>query len=348
MSYGESFSDPLEKGQRALVTGGGGFLGKAIVKGLLERGLNVRSFSRGAYPELEALGVEALQGDLNDAAAVAEACRDCAAVFHVAGLPGVWGPYEDFYRTNFLGTVNVVEGCRAARVPRLIYTSSPSVVFHGGDMENASESVSYPDHYETAYPETKSMAERYVLRANGEQLLTTALRPHLIWGPGDNHLIPRIVARARAGRLRRVGDGGNLVDTIYIDNAAAAHLQAADCLTPESPVRGKAYFISQGEPQPLWDIVDRILVAAGEPPLTRSVPASVAYAVGGMLELIYGICGIEREPLMTRFVAKELSTAHWFDLSAARKDFGYAPSVAMDEGFERLTQWFRNDREQKA
>lgn len=348
ITYDQAETDPLEAGQRALVTGGGGFLGKAIVKLLLERGLKVRSFSRGDYPELRELGVEVVQGDISEAASVGSACEDCDVVFHVAALPGVWGPYEQFYRTNFLGTVNVVEACRAARVPRLIYTSSPSVVFQGGDMENTGEGVSYPDHFDAAYPETKSMAERYVLRANGDGLQAVALRPHLIWGPGDNHLIPRIVARARAGRLRRVGNNRNKVDTVYIDNAAEAHLRAADHLTAGAAVSGKAYFISQGEPRPLWDIVDRILEAAGEPPLKKSIPAPVAYAVGAVLEGVYGTLGLKSEPLMTRFVAKELSTAHWFDLSAAKRDFGYAPSVSMDEGFERLKAWFAAGEERAA
>lgn len=348
ITNGPAEVDPLEAGQRALVTGGGGFLGKAIVMLLLERGLKVRSLSRGDYPELRARGVEVVRGDIAEAEAVAGACADCDVVFHAAALPGVWGPYEAFYRTNFLGTVNVVEACRAARIPRLVYTSSPSVVFHGGDMENVGESVSYPEHFKAAYPETKSMAERYVLRANGDTLRTVALRPHLIWGPGDNHLIPRIVARARTGRLRRVGNNHNRVDTVYIDNAAEAHLQAADHLTPAAAVAGKAYFISQGEPQPLWDIVDRILDAAGEPPLTKSIPAPVAYAVGAVLEGVYGTLGLKGEPLMTRFVAKELSTAHWFDLGAAKRDFGYEPSVSLDEGFERLKAWFESGEERAA
>lgn len=333
-------SDVLEPGLRALVTGGGGFLGRAIVTRLLKRGLAVRSFARGEYPDLALLGVEVTRGDLDDAAAVRRACEGCDIVFHAAARPGVWGDYADYYRTNFLGTVNVVEACRAAGVPRLVYTSSPSVVFHGGDMENASESVPYPAHFEAAYPETKSMAERYVLRANGVALSTTALRPHLIWGPGDNHLIPRIVARARAGRLRRVGDNRNRVDTIFIDNAADAHLQAAERLGPGAPVAGRAYFISQGEPQPLWDIVDRILRAAGEPPLTKSVSARAAWAAGGLLELVYSTFSLAGEPMMTRFVAHELSTAHWFDLTAARRDFGFAPAVSLDEGFERLAAAF--------
>jgi 2-alkyl-3-oxoalkanoate reductase len=330
----------LIKGQRVLVTGGGGFLGRAIVRRLLDRGITVRSFSRGAYPELDRLGVETLRGDLADPGAVRSACDGCDLVFHVAALPGVWGDYADFYNTNFLGTVNVVAACRDARVGRLVYTSSPSVVFDGGDMEGADESVPYPRRFKAAYPETKSMAERYVLRANGDDLLTLALRPHLIWGPGDNHLIPRIVARARAGRLRIVGDNTNRVDAVYIDNAADAHLCAAERLSPGSPCAGKAYFIAQDEPLPLWDIVNRILAAAGQPPLTRRVSARAAYAVGAIMEVLYSVLPLKGEPMMTRFVARELATSHWFDLSAAKRDLGYQPAISMDEGFARLAASF--------
>ncbi|MFO0929911.1 MAG: NAD-dependent epimerase/dehydratase family protein [Gemmataceae bacterium] len=201
------------------------------------------------------------------------------------------------------------------------------------------ESVPYPTHYEAHYPRTKADAERRVLAANGPDLATVALRPHLIWGPGDNHLVPRILARARAGRLRRIGRGDKRIDSVYIDNAADAHLLAADRLAPGSPVAGKVYFVSNGEPIPTWDLVNRILAAANLPPVTRSVPAPLAYAVGGLLETVYGCLWPDAEPPMTRFVARELATAHWFDLTAARRDLGYAPRVSIDEGLRRLADW---------
>lgn len=326
---------------KALVTGGGGFLGGAIVRKLVARGDTVRSFARGDYPQLRSLGVEVLRGDLADAKAVADAAAGCDVVFHVAARPGIWGPYDEFHRINVTGTENVLAACRAHSIRKLVFTSSPSVVFNGQDMEGADESVPYPKHYHAAYPKTKAMAERMVLQANGPELATVALRPHLIWGPGDPHLAPRIIARARAGRLRRIGQKTNLIDTSYIDNAADAHLLAVDKLAPGSPVAGKAYFITQGEPLPLWDMINRILAAAGLPPVTKSIPAPLAYAAGWLCENVYGLFGIESEPPMTRFVAGELATAHWFNIDAARRDLGYRPAVSLDEGFARLAESFR-------
>jgi nucleoside-diphosphate-sugar epimerase len=322
----------------ALVTGGGGFLGGAIVRRLVVRGDRVSSLARGRHPELEALGVEQHQGDVADAVAVRKAAAGCDVVFHVAAKAGVWGPYAEYHRANVAGTENVVAACRARGVSRLVYTSSPSVVFDGRDQEGVNESVPYPKHFEAHYPKTKALAEQHVLAANGPTLATVALRPHLIWGPGDNHLVPRILERGRAGKLRRVGKHNKLIDTTYIDNAADAHLLAADRLTPDSPIAGKAYFISQGEPVPLWDMVNRILAAGGVAPVTRSVPAPVAYLAGWLCELAYGTMRWREEPPMTRFVARELSTAHWFDITAARRDLGYEPRVSLSEGLRRLAE----------
>jgi nucleoside-diphosphate-sugar epimerase len=325
----------------ALVTGGGGFLGGAIVRRLRARGDAVRSLSRRRYPELDALGVEQHQGEVADPTAVLRAAAGCHIVFHVAARAGLGGRYADYHRANVLGTENVLAACRTLGIPRLVHTSSPSVVFNGKDMEGVDESVSYPDHFEAHYPRTKALAEQAVLRANGSGLATVALRPHLIWGPGDNHLVPRILARARAGRLRRIGRHSKLIDSVYIDNAADAHLLAADRLRPGSVVAGKAYFITQGEPLPLWDLINHILHAAGLPPVTRSVPRSVAFAVGWMLETTYALLGRQDEPPMTRFLARELTTAHWFDIRAARRDLGYEPKVTLEEGLRRLGEWLR-------
>lgn len=324
----------------ALVTGGGGFLGKAIVHRLLARGDSVRSLSRGHYPKLHALGVVQFQGHLADAAMVNQAVAGCDVVLHVAAKAGIWGPYDDYCATNVTGTENIVTACLTHGVSRLVYTSSPSVVFNGKDQENLDESAPYPDHYDAHYPRTKALAEQRVLAANGPRLATVALRPHLIWGPGDNHLVPRIVARGRAGKLRRLGRYNKLIDSTYIDNAADAHLLALDKLGPGSPIAGKAYFIANGEPVPLWDLVNRILAAAGVGSVTKSVPTKVANMTGWLLETIYRILGKEEEPPMTRFLAKELSTAHWFNLAAARRDLGYQPSVTLDEGLRRLKESF--------
>lgn len=324
---------------KALVTGGGGFLGKAIVKLLLQRGDQVRSFSRSEHPALAGLGVEHRCGELGDADAVSRAAQGCDMVFHVAAKAGVWGPFAEFYRANVLGTRHVIAACRHHGIRKLVYTSSPSVVFDGSDMQGVDESVPYPDHFEAFYPQTKAEAEQLILRANDEQLATVALRPHLIWGPEDNHLVPRILARGAKGALRKLGTRECLVDTIYIDNAAHAHLQAADRLEIGSVVAGKAYFLAQGEPLPLWEVVNRILAAGGQPPVTRTISPELAYMIGACLEKLYTLFRLPGEPRMTRFVARELSTAHWFDLGAARRDFGYQPVVSFDEGIERLREW---------
>ena len=325
---------------KALVTGGGGFLGAAIVRGLRARGDAVRSFSRQAYSTLAAQGVEQVQGDIADAAAVAAAVHGCDAVFHVAAKPGIWGEYADYYRANVTGTINVIAACRAAAVQRLIYTSSPSVVFDGRDMEGVDESVPYPAHHAAHYPRTKALAEQAVIAANDAQLATVSLRPHLIWGPGDNHLLPRMIARARAGQLRRIGARRNLIDTIYVDNAADAHLLAADRLASGSPVAGKVYFISQDEPVPLWEMVNRLLQAAGAPPVTRAVPLPLAMLLAWGFETVHRIANNPAEPRLTRFLVRELATAHWFNIAAARRDLGYAPRVSIDQGLARVQAEF--------
>jgi nucleoside-diphosphate-sugar epimerase len=306
------------------------------VRGLLARGTRVRSFSRSEHAGLRDLGVEQIKGDIADAAAVAAAVGGCDAVFHVAAKPGIWGDYAEYYAANVTGTENVIAACRSRGVRRLVYTSSPSVVFDGRDQQGVNESVPYAEHYEAHYPKTKALAEQRVLAANAAELATVSLRPHLIWGPGDPHLLPRLVARARAGQLRRIGSRTKLIDTIHVENAAEAHLLAADRLAPGSPIAGKAYFISQGEPVPMWDMVNRLLAAAAAPPVTKSVPVWLALGLAWGFEAAHRITHNGNEPRLTRFVVRELSTAHWFDISAARRDLGYAPRISIDRGLEQL------------
>lgn len=328
---------------QVLVTGGGGFLGGAIVRQLVERGDRVISLSRRFYPELASMGVEQIQGDISDATAVERACREVDLVFHVAAKPGVWGDYLAYYRTNVIGTQNVIAACIQHNVSRLVYTSSPSVVFGGADMEGVDESVPYPEKYHAHYPKTKAMAEQFVIAAGDEGLKTIILRPHLIWGPQDNHLVPRIIERAN--RLVRVGTGRNLVDTIYIDNAADAHIQAADILKQNHNLSGRVYFISQEDPVPLWEMVNNILKTAGLAPVQRSISRNTAWMIGAVLEIFYKMFKISGEPRMTRFLADELSTAHWFDISAAKKDLGYAPKISIEEGLSRLERWLQHKPE---
>jgi len=329
---------------KALVTGGGGFLGSAVVRRLRDRGWQVVSLTRGDYPAVTAMGATQQRGDIADPQVVLEAAAGCDAVLHVAAKAGIWGSDESYYQTNVVGTRNVLEACRTHGVPRLVYTSSPSVVHAGADLEGVDESTPYPEHYEAAYPRTKAEAERMVLAANGPHLATVALRPHLIWGPEDTQLVPRIVERRRGGKLRLLAGPPKLVDTIYIDNAADAHLLALDHLGPGSACAGKVYFISQGEPLPVNELINRILDAAGLPGLEPSVPPGLAVVAGAVLETAHRLLRIPGEPRMTRFLARQLASAHWFDLTAARRDLGYEPAISIDEGFVRLRAWFEQQR----
>ena len=304
----------------------------------------MRSFSRAEHEGLRALGVEQLRGNLVDAAAVASAVQGADVVFHVAAKPGIWGAYEAYHQANVTGTEHVIAACRRHGVRRLVYTSSPSAVFDGRDMEGVDESAPYPSHFDAHYPRTKALAEQRVRAANDPQLATVSLRPHLIWGPGDNHLLPRLVARARAGQLRRIGSRPNLIDTVHVDNAADAHLLAADRLAPGSPIAGKVYFISQGDPVPMWDMVNRLLEAAGAPPVTKTVPTWLAMAMAWGFETAHRLANRPGEPRLTRFVVREMSTTHWFDISAARRDLGYSPRVSIDEGLEQLRSALQSAR----
>jgi len=321
---------------RALVTGGGGFLGGALCRALFAQGHEVVALQRSAAPALAQLGVQVKQGDLGDAAAVSDAAKACEVVFHVAAKAGHWGSKDDYFAANVLGTRHVLSACQIHGISRLVYTSTPSVVHAGGDLEGVDERIPYARHFLAHYPASKAIAEREVLAANGPALATVALRPHLIWGPGDQHLLPRIIERAQAGRLRLVGPPGKRIDATYIDNAVHAHLLAAASLQPDAPQAGKAYFISNGEPIDTEEMINRLLGCAGLPPVHSRIPFWLAYAVGALLEATYGSLKLKGEPIMTRFVAEQLATAHWFDISAARHDFGYQPIVSMAQGFTAL------------
>jgi len=322
----------------ALVTGGGGFLGHSICKQLVARSDRVRSFGRGIYPELEALGVEVVRGDIRDASAVSAACVGVDCVIHTAALAGLQHPSRPFFQINVDGTRNVLAACKRHHVGRLVYTSSPSVTFTGQDQCGVDESAPYATEWLASYPRTKAIAEQAVLAC--DHLRACALRPHLIWGPRDRHLIPRLIARARAGRLRRVGDGTNLIDMIFVENAAEAHLQAADALDKEnSPVHGKAYFLSQGEPVNCWQWIDDILELAGLPPVEKSISQKSAWRVGAVCEAAYRLLRLSGEPPMTRFLAAQLATSHWFDISAAQRDVGYQPRITTAEGMRKLGEW---------
>ena len=323
---------------RILVTGGGGFLGQALCRGLVARGYEVASFNRGHYPELDVLGVRQLQGDLADADAVLRAAHGMETIFHNAAKAGAWGSYDSYHRANVVGTANVLAACRVHGIGRLVYTSTPSVTHRATHPVEGgtADTVPYGDGFKAPYATTKKIAEQAVLAANGPALSTVALRPRLIWGPGDQQLLPRLAERANAGRLRFVGTGDNVIDTTYIDNAAQAHFDAFDHLAPGAACAGQAYFISNGEPKPVREIVNALLKAAGAPQVHKTIPFRAAYAIGAICETAWPLLRLSGEPPMTRFLAEQLSTTHWYSMAPAQRDFGYVPQVSIEEGLRRL------------
>jgi len=328
---------------KILVTGGGGFLGQALCRGLVERGHEVSSFNRGLYALLDTLGVRQVQGDLADHNALLAAARGHDAIFHNAAKAGAWGSYESYHRANVIGTENVIAACRAHGIGKLVYTSTPSVTHRATHpvQGGTADSVPYGEGFKAPYATTKLIAEKAVLAANDAALATIALRPRLIWGPGDQQLLPRLVDRARAGRLRFVGDGNNVIDTTYIDNAAQAHFDAFDHLAPGAACAGRAYFISNGEPRTVRAIVNGLLRAAGVPEVEKTIPFGAAYAIGAVCEGLWTLFPLRGEPPMTRFLAEQLSTTHWYDMTPATRDFGYVPRVGIEEGLRRLRESFR-------
>lgn len=323
---------------KILVTGGGGFLGQALCRGLVERGHDVTSFNRGHYPELDVLGVRQVRGDLADRDAVIAAATGVDAIFHNAAKAGAWGSYESYHNANVVGTQNVLDACRVHDIGKLVYTSTPSVTHRATHPVEGgtADSVPYGENFQAPYATTKTIAEKAVLAANDANLATVALRPRLIWGPGDQQLLPRLVERAKAGRLRFVGDGNNRIDTTYIDNAAQAHFDAFEHLAPGAACAGKAYFISNGEPKPVREIVNALLAAASAPQVTKTIPFRAAYAIGAVCEGLWPLLRLQGEPPMTRFLAEQLSTTHWYYMGPATQDFGYKPRVTIAEGLQRL------------
>ncbi|WP_219510113.1 NAD-dependent epimerase/dehydratase family protein [Nonomuraea ceibae] len=312
-----------------LVTGGGGFLGLAVCRLLAGRGDSVRALHRRRHAGLEALGVTQCLADVRDPAAVRAAVDGCEAVVHCAAMTGTYGAYRDFREVNVDGTRNVLDAC-AAGGARLVHVSSPSVVHDGRDLEGVDESVPYATRFTAAYPRTKAMAERIVLAG---PVPAVALRPHLVWGPGDPHFLPGFVANRR--RLWLLGREDRTIDTVYVDNAADACVLALDRLRPGSPLCGRAYFVTQGEPCGFGEWVNALLAAAGLRPVRRRLPVRAARAAAFVLERLAGVRD-GWEPPLTRFLVEQASTAHWFDISAARRDLGYRPRVSMADGLARL------------
>ena len=328
---------------KVFVTGGGGFLGYAIVLQLLEKKYEIHTYSRSKYKKLEGHGIHQHEGNLTDYNTLKTAMEGCDAVFHVAAKTGIQGDYSSFYRTNVTGTENILKACSELNIPHMIYTSSASVVFSNGS-EGMNESMPYPSRFDAYYPQTKAIAEALVLNASGGSLITCSLRPHLVWGPGDIHFIPRLLEKRSKNKLRRLGTKKYLVDVTYVDNAAKAHLQAFEAMLnhPDS-VAGKAYFLSQDEPIAVHEFIDRLLESGGLQPVQKTLNLHTARIIGWLMDRVVRLFRLEQEPPLTLFIAKQLTSSHWYDISASKKDFGYKPSISIDKGMRQLKKWCKHE-----
>ncbi len=330
-----------------LITGGAGFLGKYIVIEALKRGHNVTSLSRHHYPELEKLGAHTIKCDITNKELLKKIDFDqFDAIIHSAALAGVWGNKKDFFNINYIGSKNIFDHAKKSGIKYFIYTSSPSVVFGKDDIVGGDESLNYPKKFFTYYAESKAMAEKYILEDNSD-ILKLSIRPHLIWGPGDPHLIPRISAKAKAGKLKQVGSGNNEVDIIYVENAAIAHLDALEKLTLNHKLNKNAYFIGQERPVNLWLFINDLLKIQKIEPIESSISFSFAYKIGVIFEVLFNLCGILKpEPPMTRFIALQLAKSHWFSHKKAKNDFGFEPKISIEQGLKKTFQ--KSERYQEA
>ncbi len=329
--------------EKILLTGGNGFLGREIIIQILTRGAlpeNVSFLSRNPCHEMEEKGIKWHHGDIRSKDSLGKAFKDATIVFHCAAKAGIWGKKRDFFEINLGGTSNVLDACRKNAVKALVHTSSPSVAIPPFcALENADESIPYPKKYLSPYPESKAEAEKLVL--NEKSIPVNSIRPHLIWGPNDPHIIPRIVSRALKRKLLRIGDGTNMVDISYIANAAHAHVLAAEDLRTSQRSRGKAYFISDGTPVRLWSWIDELLLKAGIPPVKKSISSGKAAALAGIMELVYSILHLDAEPPLTRFAVSQLSQHHYFKINAACADLGYSPIISPELALEATVSWIR-------
>lgn len=320
-----------------LVTGGGGFLGTYIVKALLARDHKVTSMSRQSYIHLDELGVKTLQVDISDLSQLSEVdLNEFDAIIHTAAFAGVWGDKDKFYKINYEGSKNIFDLALKYKIKYFIYTSSPSVVFGEDDIENGDETIEYPNKFFTDYAKTKAMAEQYILNKNNNEIQCISIRPHLIWGPGDPHLIPRIIQKARRGKLKQVGTGENLVDIIYVENAALAHVNALEAMVKNPELKKEAYFVGQETPVNLWEFINQILQINKIEAVGSYIDFKKAFYLGYFLEFVFKIFGILKpEPPMTRFVALQLAKSHYFSHKKAENDFNYLPQVSIKEGLEK-------------
>lgn len=330
---------------KIIITGGRGFVGKALSQKFINSNHSIHTigrsshFTKSDFPE----NCQHHYCDLANDPIPEAIFKGADLIFHIAAKAGVWGKYSDFYSSNVTATRNILSACKKYNIAKLIYTSTPSVVFSGQPIVSGTESLPYGNSRLSAYAETKSIAEREILEANDPgKLKTIALRPHLIWGEGDPHLLPRVINRHKKGKLRIVGEGGNKVDLTHVDNVVHAHFCAMEALLKNSTLGGNAYFIGQNEPVNLWDWLNEIFAMLDLPKLTKKISYQKAYLLGSSLEKIWGILRLRGEPPMTRFVANQLAHDHWFSIESAKKDIGYEPIRDMNDSLNESLTWLRS------
>lgn len=324
--------------RQVLITGGGGFLGKALARKCVERGDRVFSFSRRNHPELSALGVVQISGDVTDKAAVARSVRGMDTVFHLAARTGNWGRLAAFYKTNVKGTRNVIDACRTEHVKVLVYTSTTRVMLEGSNVLPGTGSADYPERFRNNFAMSKAFAEQAVRKAADDNLKTIILRPHMIWGPGDTSTVPGILKRKWP--LIRIGRGKNKVSNIFVEDAATAHLLAADRVAENPSLSGKAYVIAQEEPLVLWDFIDSIRAMKGEDPVRLHLSRRMAYRIGGILEFLHKNLSLPFAPVITRALVRELAVSHVFDHDPVFKDLGFEPAVSTGQGMTSYESWY--------
>jgi nucleoside-diphosphate-sugar epimerase len=335
------------KSKKIFITGGNGFLGKAIIKMLLQQTDlgEIISVGRSPQPELKKIGVTTVVADICDKKKIIEFSKGSDIIFHTAAKASIWGKYNDFYNTNVIGTENIIEACKVNNIPIVVYTSSPSVISSKNNIINGDETISYPKKYYSHYAKTKAIAESIIINAADKILKSVSLRPHLIWGPGDPHILPRIIEKASKNKLIRIGDKKNIVDLTYISNAAYAHIKAAESLMDSYKISGKTYFISDDAPIILWEWIDNFLEQLGIPKVKKSLSINNAKRLGGIFENIYTLLQKKNEPPITRFAAMQLGLSHFFDISAAKKDFSYHPIISNDDAIKTTIAYFAQNQQ---
>lgn len=320
---------------RVLVTGASGLLGGAVARLLLERGHRVRTFQR----RPAGIGsAEDSMGSLTDPAAVRRAVDGMEGVIHLAAKVSFAGAEEDFRQVNVEGTRTLLAASRAAGVRDFVFVSSPSVAHFGSSIVGAGAGAAVPELARGNYARTKAAAELLALAADGPDFRVTAVRPHIVWGPGDTQLVERVLTRAHAHRLPLLGHGAALIDTTYVDNAAAAIVAALDRM---DHAHGQALVVTNGEPRPVGELISQICTACGAPAPRLRVPGWLARGAGAAVEMLWTMRPGQDEPPMTRFLAEQLSTAHWFDQQETRRVLDWEPAVSLDEGLERLAAYYR-------